>query len=64
MEAGRVFQRVKPKLAVFSHFTVDPLATLPLVRQNHEGPVEFGEDLLTIDVGNVVSVRRFPTPNK
>src|SRR5215813_2089720 len=64
IEAGRVFQRVKPKLAVFSHFGGDPQATLLLVRQNYGGPVEFGEDLMTIEVGNIVSVRRFTAPNK
>lgn len=64
VEAGRVFQRVKPKLALFSHFNVDPSATLRLVRQNYEGPVEFGEDLMTIDVGSAVSIRRFGTPNR
>jgi ribonuclease Z len=58
-EAGGVFQRVKPKLAVFSHFNLDPQATLPLVRQTYAGPVEFGEDLMRIDVGDTVVVRRF-----
>jgi ribonuclease Z len=58
-EAGRVFQRVKPKLAMFSHFNVNPTATLPLVRRKYDGPVEFGEDLMTIDVGNAVNVSRF-----
>ena len=60
-EIGVVLQRVKPKLAVFSHYNVDPAATLPLVRQSYSGPVEFGEDLMTIDVGDAVNVRRFGT---
>ena len=63
-EAGKVFQRVKPKLAVFSHFNVSPAATLTLVRQNYAGPVEFGEDLMTIEVGDTVSVHRFVPPNR
>ena len=58
-EAGKVFDRVKPKLAIFSHYGVDPQATLPLVRQNYSGPVEFGEDLMTIEIGSEVRVRRF-----
>jgi len=64
VEAGRVFQAVKPKLAVFSHWGVDPQKTLSLVRQNYPGPVEFGEDLMIIDVGSAVSVRRFVAPNR
>ena len=58
-EAGRVFERVKPKLALFSHYNVAPAATLPLVRQSYSGPVEFGEDLMTIDIGEDVIVHRF-----
>ena len=34
VEVGRVLERVKAKLAVFSHYGVDPQATLPLVRRN------------------------------
>ena len=62
IEAGSVFQRVRPKLAVFSHFNLEPQATLALVRQNYAGPVEFGEDLMTIEIGNTVSVHRFVVP--
>ena len=62
-EAGTVFQRVKPRLAVFSHATPNP-ATLALVRQNYAGPVEFGEDLMTIEVGDTVNVRRFAASNR
>jgi ribonuclease Z len=59
-EAGKVFERVKPKLAIFSHYGgLDPQATLALVRQNYSGPVEFGEDLMTIEIASQVSVRRF-----
>jgi ribonuclease Z len=58
-EAGRVFQRVKPKLAVFSHYNLAPAAVLPLVKQTYGGPVEFGEDLMTIEIGDKINVRRF-----
>ena len=64
VEAGRVFQAAKPKLAVFSHFNGDPQRILSLVRQTYAGPVEVGEDLMTIDVGNTVSVRRFVAPSR
>jgi ribonuclease Z len=63
-EAGRIFDRVKPKPAVFSHYNVDPVATLRLVRQSYAGPVEFGEDLMTIDIGDTITVRRFTSPPK
>jgi ribonuclease Z len=58
VEVGKVLARVKPKLAVFSHYNVDPQGTLPLVRQNYAGPVEFGEDSMSIDVGAQVTVQR------
>jgi ribonuclease Z len=58
-EAGQVFQRVKPKLAVFSHYNVAPAATVPLVKQNYSGRVEFGEDLMTIDIGDTITVHRY-----
>jgi ribonuclease Z len=57
IEAGQIFARVKPKLAVFSHGGTQ--ATLPYVRQNYSGRVEIGEDMMTIDVGDAVDVRRF-----
>jgi ribonuclease Z len=63
-EAGRVFEEVKPKLAVFSHFNNAPAETILLVRESYAGPVEFGEDLMTIDIGDTVSVRRFAQANR
>jgi ribonuclease Z len=64
-EAGKVFDRVKPKLAMFSHYGgLDPQATLALVRQNYSGPVEFGEDLMTIEIASQVSVRRFTVSSR
>jgi ribonuclease Z len=63
-EAGRVFQQVKPKLAVFSHYSVMPAPTLALVRQSYPGPVEFGEDLMTIEIGDTITVHRFARPNR
>ena len=64
-EAGMVFEKVKPKLAMFSHYTGGVTATaLPLVRQNYSGPLEFGEDGMTIDVGETISVRRPPNAGR
>lgn len=57
VEAGQVFAQVKPRLAVFSHG--GSAAILPLVRQNYSGPVEVGDDMMTIDIGENIDVRRF-----
>lgn len=62
VDAGRIFDRVKPKLALFSHYNVDPTATLLLVRQTYSGAVEFGEDLMTLEIGDSVTVTRFRGP--
>jgi ribonuclease Z len=71
-EAGRVFDRVKPKLAVYTHIvllTTDPAISAPtvqdliaLTRKTYAGPLEVGEDLMTIEVGDTVEVRRFTPP--
>lgn len=68
-EAGRIFARVKPRLAVYSHvvlLTTDPAIgppsaaeLVPRTRTTYSGPLEVGEDLMTIEVGEQVSVRRF-----
>jgi ribonuclease Z len=58
VEVGAVLARVKPRLAVFSHYNVDPRSTLSLVRQHYAGPVEFGEDSMIIEIGPTIAVRR------
>jgi ribonuclease Z len=63
-EVGKVLAQVKPRLAVFSHYNVDPKATLPLVRQEYDGRVEFGEDLMAIDIGAEVSINRLGGPSR
>ena len=60
-QAGEVFARVKPKLAVYSHIgrpsaTADDL--IPPTRKAYAGPVEVGEDLMVIEVGETVTTRR------
>ena len=57
VEAGEIFARVRPRLVVFSHGGSPE--SLPLVRQHYAGPVEIGEDMMTIDVGDTVTVQRF-----
>jgi ribonuclease Z len=60
-EAGKVFTRVKPKLAVYSHI-VPPDASdlIPPTRKTYSGPLEVGEDLMTIEIGEKVVVRHAP----
>jgi len=59
--AGEVFSRTKPKLAVYSHIVL-PTATeqdlIPPTRKTYSGPLELGEDLMVIEVGERIEVRR------
>jgi len=52
---------VKPKLAVYSHICM-PSATeqdlLPATRKTYAGPLQLGEDLMSITVGETVEVHR------
>jgi len=69
--AGTVFAQVKPKLAVYTHvglLTTDPEISAPSVqdliaqtRKTYSGPLEVGEDLMTIEIGNTIAVQR-PEP--
>jgi ribonuclease Z len=73
-DAGKVFDRVKPKLAVYTHIvllTTDPTISAPtvqdlitLTRKTYAGPLEVGEDLMTVEVGDTVEVRRFTPPTR
>jgi ribonuclease Z len=58
-EAAMVFAKVKPKLAVYSHI-VPPNATdlLSDTRKGYSGPVEVGEDLMSIEIGDKVEVHK------
>jgi len=60
-EAGQVFEKVQPKLAVYSHIILPPKFTasdlVAQTRQRYKGPLEVGEDLMVIDVGETVKVQ-------
>jgi ribonuclease Z len=60
-QAGEVFSRTKPKLAVYSHIVL-PTAIeedlIPPTRKTYGGPLELGEDLMAIEVGEKIEVRR------
>ena len=58
-QAGEIFSRVKPKLAIYSHI-VPPNATDVALRSHtgYTGPLEVGEDLMSIEIGDRVTVHR------
>jgi ribonuclease Z len=58
-EAARVFQRINPGLVVLSHANSSPVETLATIRRGYAGRVEFGSDLMTIDIGSDITIRRF-----
>jgi ribonuclease Z len=67
-QAGTVFARIHPKLAVYSHIAQlgAPAAPAPDLadivsetRQTYQGPLAIGEDLMTFDIGaNGVAIYR------
>jgi ribonuclease Z len=67
-QAGKVFSMVHPRLAVFSHVAmpvIDPTIPQPTVddiiagtRKNYSGRLEVGEDLMTIEIGSTITVKR------
>jgi len=60
-QAGEVFSRVKPRLAVYSHIgrpSASEQDLIPPTRKTYAGPLEVGEDLMVIEVGDEIKVRR------
>jgi ribonuclease Z len=64
-EAGTIFGRARPKLAVFTHLVflaseqILPASLDDLIaetRQTYGGPLEVGEDLMSFEIGDVVNV--------
>ena len=67
-DAGKDFNRIKPKLAVYTHFSMFsaegiPEVTIPEIiartRTTYSGPLEAGEDLMSISIGDNISVQRY-----
>jgi ribonuclease Z len=62
-QAGEVFARVKPKLAVYNHLLLFGGARvedlIPATRKNYSGPLLVGEDLMRIEIGDRVETQRF-----
>ena len=68
-EAGIVFDRVGPKLALYSHLTLLSSPDSPEVtveeliqrtRTNYSGRLLVGEDLMRLEIGESVGVYRYP----
>lgn len=58
-EAGRVFTKVAPKLAVYSHIVPPEVPDLVAhTRKTYSGRLEVGEDLMTIEIGDEIVVKR------
>ena len=62
-QAGEIFSRVKPRLAVYTHLLLfgdaKPEDLIPATRKNYSGPLEVGEDLLRIEISDKVAAHRF-----
>ncbi len=73
-DAGRVFEQIKPKLAVYSHLVLlsaDPSIPPPTIndlivrtKKTYKGDLQIGEDLLSIEIGDKVKVHKFSAPGK
>jgi ribonuclease Z len=60
-QAGEIFNRVKPRLALYSHISppnVTDGEIIACTRETYSGPLEVGSDLMAIEVGEEVQVRR------
>jgi ribonuclease Z len=67
-EAGMVFEQTKPKLAAYTHlvFLMSPRVPRASIaelvaetRQTYRGPLEVGEDLMSFEIGETITVRRY-----
>lgn len=60
-QAGEIFSRVKPRMAVYSHIVLPTATRRELIepaRKFYSGPLEIGEDMSVIEVGEKIEVRR------
>lgn len=58
-ETGQVFARVKPRLAVYSHIA-NFESLVAGTRKSYSGPLEGAEDLMTLEIGEQITVHRPP----
>jgi ribonuclease Z len=59
-EAGTVFTRSKPKLAVYTHMVLysDITEIITRTRKTYSGPLEIGEDLMIFEIGETIQIHR------
>ena len=66
-DCGRVFAQTRPKLAAFTHVVLLASQTVSAptledlvaeVRQTYDGPLAVGEDLMSFEIGDTVTVKR------
>jgi ribonuclease Z len=66
-QAGLVFARARPKLAAFTHLVMLASSTVgapsidqlvAATRETYDGPLEVGEDLMSFEISDTVTVRR------
>jgi ribonuclease Z len=71
-DCGRVFAQTRPKLAAFTHIVQLASATIPPpsvedmiaeTRRAYDGPLEMGEDLMSFEIGDTVTVKRLMPKN-
>jgi ribonuclease Z len=71
-DCGRVFAQTRPKLAAFTHIVQLASATIPPpsvedmiaeTRRAYDGPLEVGEDLMSFEIGDTVTVKRLMPKN-
>lgn len=73
-EAGTVFSLTKPRLAVYSHIAtplINPAIPSPTTedillrtKKTYQGRLEVGEDLMTIEISDTISVKRLDKGNR
>jgi ribonuclease Z len=57
-EAGKVFSKIQPRLAIYSH-APNTEQVIMETRKTYKGPLQGAEDMLTIEVGEKINIRRF-----
>lgn len=62
-EAGTVFSKVKPKMAVYSHiltFGVSDEELVARTRKTYAGPLVVGTDLMSFEIGDTITTKAWP----
>lgn len=71
-DAGRVFAQTSPKLAVYTHLVLLGTERIPpptiadvvsATRQTYGGPLVVGEDLMSFEINEAISIRPFQPPS-